>query len=45
MREEISSAKNFIDENTKWVYAEEKGVQVFALYGIAAAQEHGAFRR
>lgn len=39
MREEISSAKNFIDENTKWVYAEEKGVQVFALYGIGDGTE------
>lgn len=45
MREEISSAKNFIDENTKWVYAEEKGVQMFVLYGVAATQEHGVFRR
>ena len=39
MREEISSAKNFVDENTKWVYAEEKGVQVFALYGIGDGTE------
>lgn len=34
MREEISNGENFIDENTKWVYTEEKGVQAFALYGI-----------
>ena len=32
--EEIGSRENFLDEATKWVYANEKGVQVFALYGI-----------
>lgn len=34
MAQEIGSRENFLDEATKWVYAEEKGVQVFALYGI-----------
>ena len=34
MSEEIGSRENFLDEATKWVYANEKGVQVFALYGI-----------
>lgn len=34
MGEEIRSRENFLDEATKWVYANEKGVQVFALYGI-----------
>lgn len=34
MGEEIGSRENFLDEATKWVYANEKGVQVFALYGI-----------
>ena len=34
MDEEIGSRENFLDEATKWVYANEKGVQVFALYGI-----------
>ena len=34
MAEEIGSRENFLVEATKWVYANEKGVQVFALYGI-----------
>ena len=34
MNDEIKSGENFLDEATKWVYADEKGVQVFALYGI-----------
>lgn len=34
MGEKIGSRENFLDEATKWVYANEKGVQVFALYGI-----------
>ena len=34
MNAEIKSGENFLDEGTKWVYADEKGVQVFALYGI-----------
>ena len=34
MNAEIKSGENFLDETTKWVYADEKGIQVFALYGI-----------
>ena len=34
MAEEIGSGENYLDDATKWVYANEKGVQVFALYGI-----------
>lgn len=34
MAEEIGSGENYLDDATKWVYAEEKGVQVFALYGV-----------
>ena len=39
MAEEIGSRENFLDEATKWVYANEKGVQVFALYGIGNGTE------
>ena len=39
MDEEIQSEENFVDESTKWVYADEKGVQVFALYGIGDGTE------
>lgn len=35
MNAEIKSGENLLDEATKWVYADEKGVQVFALYGIS----------
>lgn len=34
MNDEIKSGENLLDEATRWVYADEKGVQVFALYGI-----------
>ena len=34
MAEEIGSGENYLDDATKWVYAEEKGIQVFALFGI-----------
>ena len=34
MNAEIKSGENFLDEATKCVYADEKGVHVFALYGI-----------
>ena len=34
MTEEIESSEQYLDESTKWLYADEKGVQVFALYGI-----------
>lgn len=39
MNAEITSGENFLDEATKWVYADEKGVQVFALYGIGDGTE------
>lgn len=34
LTEEIESSGQYLDESTKWLYADEKGVQVFALYGI-----------
>ena len=39
MNAEIKSGENFLDGETKWVYADEKGVQVFALYGIGDGTE------
>lgn len=43
MNAEIKSGENFLDEATKWVYADEKGVQVFALYGIGDGTEATPF--
>lgn len=37
--EEIGSSEQYLDESTKWLYADEKGVQVFALYGIGDGTE------
>ena len=34
MEQEISGDQHKLDDGTKWVYANEKGVQVFAIYGI-----------
>ena len=39
MAEEIGIRENYLDDATKWVYAEEKGVQVFALYGVGDGTE------
>ena len=39
MAEEIGSGENYLDDATKWVYAEEKGIQVFALYGVGDGTE------
>ena len=39
MQQEISDDAHTLDEATKWVYASEKGVQVFALYGIGDGTE------
>lgn len=39
MAEEIGIRENYLDDATKWVYAEEKGVQVFALYGVGNGTE------
>ena len=35
----IRNDKQYLDESTKWLYADEKGVQVFALYGIGDGAE------
>ena len=37
--EGIESSEQYLDESTKWLYADEKGVQVFALYGIGDGTE------
>ena len=39
LEEEIESSGRYLDESTKWLYADEKGVQVFALYGIGDGTE------
>ena len=39
MEKELDSGKQYLDESTKWLYAEEKGVKVFALYGIGDGTE------
>ena len=39
LEEEIESSGQYLDESTKWLYADEKGVQVFALYGIGDGME------
>ncbi len=31
---EIASSDQFLDKATKWLYSKEKGVEVFAIYGI-----------
>lgn len=31
---EISKSSNYLDGSTKWLYAKEKGAEVFALYGV-----------
>ena len=37
--EGIESSEQYLDEATKWLYADEKGVQVFALCGIGDGTE------
>lgn len=39
LEEETESSGQYLDESTKWLYADEKGVQVFALYGIGDGTE------
>lgn len=39
MEKELDSDKQYLDESTKWLYAEEKGVKVFALYGVGDGTE------
>ena len=34
LAKEIGEPSNYLDEATKWLYATEKGIEVFALYGI-----------
>ena len=36
---EMESSEQYIDELTKWLYSDEKGVQVFAVYGIGDGTE------
>ena len=39
LEQELTSDKNYIDEATKWLYAKEKGAEVFAVYGIGDGTE------
>ena len=39
MNRQFSTSQNYIDEATKWLYADEKGVKVFAIYGIGDGTE------
>lgn len=39
MEKELDSGKQYLDESTKWLYAEKKGVKVFALYGVGDGTE------
>jgi hypothetical protein len=39
MEKELDSGKQYLDESIKWLYAEEKGVKVFALYGVGDGTE------
>lgn len=39
METELDSEKQYLDESTKWLYAEENGVRVFALYGVGDGTE------
>lgn len=39
MEKELDSGKQYLDESTKWLYAEENGVKVFALYGVGDGTE------
>ena len=36
---EITSPERFLNNNTKWLFASQKGVRVFALYGIGDGTE------
>ena len=37
--QELQSTDNYIDKNTKWLYADSRGTQVFAIYGIGNGTE------
>lgn len=39
MEPEVNDSTHTIDEATKWLYANEKGTQVFAVYGIGDGTE------
>ena len=39
MEQEISDSAHTLDESTRWAYANEKGNQVFAIYGIGDGTE------
>ena len=39
MNRELSNSNNYVDDITKWLYAEEKGMRVFAIYGIGDGTE------
>ena len=34
LEREIESSDNFLDKSTKWAYKQERGVSIFAIYGI-----------
>ena len=34
LNSEIGTTDQYLDQSTKWLYADQKGTQVFALYGI-----------
>ena len=37
--QELQLTDNYIDKNTKWLYADSRGIQVFAIYGIGNGTE------
>jgi len=39
MDKETGSGDNFLDDETKWLYKEEKGTTIFALYGVGDGSE------
>lgn len=39
MEREIGDPAHTLDEATQWAYAEEKGIRVFAIYGIGDGTE------
>ena len=39
MEQEINDPAHALDESTQWAYANEKGIQIFAIYGIGDGTE------
>lgn len=39
LEQEIETSDNYIDKHTKWLYADSRGVRVFAIYGIGDGTE------